>query len=116
MLFPLNSLYIKIAAEDDVILPYWKKSTGISGDSDGKHVAVTGFLKKNKKLLLIVLNNQDRDSGIRIKLDMMKLFGRNVPVSVFDLEQKTELYRGKADFSIPVTIRNFRLLEVRPQK
>lgn len=103
-------------AEDDVILPYWKKSTGISGDSDGKHVAVTGFLKKNKKLLLIVLNNQDRDSGIRIKLDMMKLFGRNVPVSVFDLEQKKELYRGKADFSIPVTIRNFRLLEVRPQK
>jgi hypothetical protein len=102
--------------EDDIILPYWKKSTGISGDSDGKNVAVTGFLKKNDKLLLIVLNNQDRDSKIRIQLDMVKLFGKNAPVTVFDLEQKKELYRGKAEFSIPVTIRNFKLLEVRPQK
>jgi len=101
-------------AESDVMLPYWKKDTGIGGDADSETLAVTGYLKGKEKVLLVVFNNRDVPVSFRIALDTGKLFGRKGKIRVADLERAAELHRGAPDFSVSVPLRDFVLLEAKP--
>ena len=100
-------------ADQDIYLPYWEKC-GISGSNDGKNTAITGYLKKaENKMLLVVFNNHDRQINAKVKLDMKKLFGINGSADISDLESGKMLFSGKTEFSVPVSMRNFRLLQVK---
>ena len=45
--------------------------------------------------------------------DMKKLFGINGSADISDLESGKMLFSGKTEFSVPVSMRNFRLLQVK---
>ena len=98
--------------DSDIYLPYWE-ICGISGSNDGKNTAITGYLKKDKsKLLLVVFNNFDYQLNAKVNLDVKKIFGKNRKVNVTDLETGKKLFNNVDNFTIPVSQRNFRLLEV----
>ena len=64
-------------------------------------------------MLLVVFNNHDRQINAKVKLDMKKLFGINGSADISDLESGKMLFSGKTEFSVPVSMRNFRLLQVK---
>ena len=99
-------------ADQDEYLPYWENS-GLSSSCDGKTTAVTAYLKKaEKRMMLVVFNNNDQAQTITITPDMKKLFGSKGKISVTDLETGKRLHTGNGRFSVPVSRRNFRLLQL----
>jgi hypothetical protein len=69
--------------------------------------------KAENKMLLVVFNNHDRQINAKVKLDMKKLFGINGSADISDPESGKMLFSGKTEFSVPVSMRNFRLLQVK---
>ena len=103
-------------SDQDIYLPYWEKC-GITGHNDGKNIAVTAYLKQDrKKILLIVFNNFDDDRQTDVKLDMKKIFGSDGRLTITDLENGRKLFSGVTQFSLPVPRRNFRLLQAAVEK
>ena len=103
-------------SDQDIYLPYWEKC-GITGHNDGKNIAVTAYLKQDrKKILLIVFNNFDDDRQTDVKLDMKKIFGSDGKLTITDLENGRKLFSGVTQFTIWVPQRNFRLLQASVEK
>ena len=103
-------------SDKDIYLPYWKKF-GVAGHNDGKKIAVTAYLKHNrKKLLLIVFNNMDHNWMANLKIDVKKIFGSDGKLKIIDLESGRKRFSGVTQFTILVPQRNFRLLQATLEK
>jgi hypothetical protein len=103
-------------AENDRMLPYWRHDQGIGGSADGENTAVTGYLKSREKIMLVVFNNHDISTPVKITLDTPKLFNWQGNIKVRDLEHQQEVYHGKPEFMVNVPKRGFLLLEAKPEK
>ena len=103
-------------AENDLMLPYWRHDQGIGGNSDADNTAVTGYLKANEKIMLVVFNNYDTAESVKITLDTRKLFKGSGNIEVRDLEHQKDVYQGKPEFIVNVAKRSFLLLEAKLKK
>ena len=103
-------------SDDDSYLPYWEPC-GISGNTDGVNGAVTAFLKKKeKRILLVLFNNLDSERKFELAVDTDLLFGSSGTTDGRDLENETLLFTGKKRFSVNIPKRNFRLIELQLRK
>ncbi len=99
-------------SDHDEFLPYWK-NCGITGDNDGKDTAITAYLKKaERRMMLVVFNNHDHPLNSQIVLDMKQIFNVDGTADVYDLETDTKLFSGVTKFAVLVEQRNFRLLQI----